>query len=131
MLELGSDPGDFSQAEFAAALAVLQRSVQSGQVAYVSNYYLQPLIKGRIAACVGWAGDALFASNPDIRFAWPATGGMIWTDSEVRTDERGRPYFAYSGTVLATAQRLGVERVHVSLSHDGGIASAVVIAEGA
>ena len=83
MLELGSDPGDFSQAEFAAAVSVLQRSVQSGQVAYVSNYYLPPLIKGRIAACVGWAGDALFASNPDIRFAWPATGGMIWTDNMV------------------------------------------------
>jgi holo-[acyl-carrier protein] synthase len=34
------------------------------------------------------------------------------------------------GTVLARAQELGVTSMHVSLSHDAGIASAVVIAEG-
>lgn len=74
---------------------------------------------------------ARFAAKEAFAKALGSPGGMIWTDSEVRTDDRGRPYFVYTGTVLATATGLGVERVHVSLSHDGGIASAVVIAEGA
>ena len=74
---------------------------------------------------------ARFAAKEAFAKALGSPGGMIWTDSEVRTDERGRPYFVYDGTVRAAADRLGIARVHLSLSHDGGIASALVIAEGA
>ena len=35
-----------------------------------------------------------------------------------------------SGTVLASAQALGASDVHLSLSHDAGIASAIVVLEG-
>jgi holo-[acyl-carrier protein] synthase len=35
-----------------------------------------------------------------------------------------------SGTVEARADDLGVSSFHLSLSHDAGIASAVVVAEG-
>jgi holo-[acyl-carrier protein] synthase len=35
------------------------------------------------------------------------------------------------GTVRARVEELGVTTIHVSLSHDAGIASAVVVAEGA
>jgi holo-[acyl-carrier protein] synthase len=35
-----------------------------------------------------------------------------------------------TGTVAARAAELGVRHLHVSLSHDAGIASAVVVAEG-
>ncbi len=35
-----------------------------------------------------------------------------------------------TGTVAARAAELGVSSWHVSLSHDAGVASAVVIAEG-
>ena len=34
-----------------------------------------------------------------------------------------------AGTVAAVAEALGVTRWHVSLSHDGGVAAATVIAE--
>jgi holo-[acyl-carrier protein] synthase len=34
------------------------------------------------------------------------------------------------GTVAARAKELGASRTHISLSHDAGIASAVVILEG-
>ena len=46
------------------------------------------------------------------------------------TDDRGRPSLLVYGTVAAAAGRFGVTRWHLSLSHDAGIASAVVIAEG-
>jgi holo-[acyl-carrier protein] synthase len=47
----------------------------------------------------------------------------------VARQDGGAPRLDVTGTVAARAQQLGVERFHVSLSHDAGIASAVVIAE--
>ena len=55
--------------------------------------------------------------------------GMNWHDAEVITDEQGRPAFKILGTVAARAAELGVATIHLSLSHDAGIASAVVICE--
>ncbi len=47
----------------------------------------------------------------------------------VGVGDRGRPHLEVRGTVARRAAELGVTAWHVSLSHDGGIASAVVIAE--
>ena len=45
--------------------------------------------------------------------------------------EHGQPILEISGAVAARAEALGVTRLHLSLSHDGGIATALVIAESA
>jgi len=42
----------------------------------------------------------------------------------------GRPHLEVRGTVLARVDALGITSLHLSLSHDAGIASAVVVAEG-
>ena len=73
---------------------------------------------------------ARFAAKEALAKALGAGGGMHWTDAEVITDDAGRPSLVVTGTVAARAESLGVTRWHVSLSHDGGIASATVIAEG-
>jgi holo-[acyl-carrier protein] synthase len=73
---------------------------------------------------------ARFAAKEALAKALGAGGGMHWTDAEVQVDDAGRPSLAVTGTVLARASALGVTRLHVSMSHDGGIASATVIAEG-
>jgi holo-[acyl-carrier protein] synthase len=73
---------------------------------------------------------ARFAAKEALAKALGAPGGMLWTDAEVITDPYGRPHLVVRGTVAARAADLGVTRWHVSLSHDGGIASATVIAEG-
>ena len=44
--------------------------------------------------------------------------------------DHGRPHLEVRGTVAGRAAQLGVTSWHLSLSHDGGIASAVVVAEG-
>ena len=44
--------------------------------------------------------------------------------------EHGRPHLEVRGTVAGRAAQLGVTSWHISLSHDGGIASALVVAEG-
>ena len=72
---------------------------------------------------------ARFAAKEALAKALGAGGGMHWTDAEVLTDDAGRPFLTVGGTVAARAGSLGVARWHVSLSHDGGIASATVIAE--
>ena len=72
---------------------------------------------------------ARFAAKEALAKALGAGGGMHWTDAEVITDDAGRPSLVVTGTVAERAESLGVTRWHVSLSHDGGIASATVIAE--
>jgi holo-[acyl-carrier protein] synthase len=72
---------------------------------------------------------ARFAAKEALAKALGAPGGMLWTDAEVRTDTAGRPSLVVTGTVAAVAAELGVTSWHLSLSHDGGVAAATVIAE--
>ncbi|EFL24020.1 holo-[acyl-carrier-protein] synthase [Streptomyces himastatinicus ATCC 53653] len=72
---------------------------------------------------------ARFAAKEALAKALGAPGGLRWTDVEVRTEPGGRPSLSVRGTVAARAAELGVRSWHVSLSHDAGVASAVVIAE--
>ena len=72
---------------------------------------------------------ARFAAKEALAKSLGAGGGMLWTDAEVLVDDAGRPTLAVRGTVQARADSLGVQRFFVSLSHDGGIAAATVIAE--
>jgi holo-[acyl-carrier protein] synthase len=73
---------------------------------------------------------ARFAAKEALAKSLGAPGGMEWTDARVVTDDVGRPSLQIGGTVQARAGDLGVDSFHLSLSHDAGIASAVVIAEG-
>jgi holo-[acyl-carrier protein] synthase len=72
---------------------------------------------------------ARFAAKEAIAKALGAPVGLRWTDVTVVREPNGQPRLEVTGTVAARAAELGIERFHVSLSHDAGIASAVVIAE--
>ncbi|WP_309053861.1 holo-ACP synthase [Streptomyces sp.] len=71
-----------------------------------------------------------FAAKEAVAKALGAPGGLHWTDAEVYVEGTGQPRLRVRGTVAARAAELGVKHWHVSLSHDAGVASAVVIAEG-
>lgn len=73
---------------------------------------------------------ARFAAKEAAAKALGAPGDMHWHDAEVVSESSGRPLLELRGTVLARANGLGVTSVHLSLSHDAGIASAVVVLEG-
>ncbi|MET9695698.1 holo-ACP synthase [Streptomyces sp. NPDC006529] len=73
---------------------------------------------------------ARFAAKEALAKALGAPAGMLWTDAEVYVEPSGQPRLRVSGTVAARARELGVRSWHLSLSHDAGVASAVVIAEG-
>lgn len=72
---------------------------------------------------------ARFAAKEALAKALGAPHGMEWHDAEVIREETGRPMFKIRGTVKARANALGVQRIHLSLSHDAGIASAMVVLE--
>lgn len=71
-----------------------------------------------------------FAAKEALAKALGAPAGLHWTDAEVYVEKSGQPRVRVRGTVAARAAELGVRHWHVSLSHDAGVASAVVIAEG-
>ncbi|CAL9487363.1 holo-ACP synthase [Streptomyces sp. enrichment culture] len=73
---------------------------------------------------------ARFAAKEALAKALGAPAGLLWRDAEVYVEDSGQPRLRVTGTVAARAAELGVASWHVSLSHDAGIASAVVIAEG-
>ncbi|MCW2937860.1 MAG: holo-acyl-carrier-protein synthase [Actinomycetia bacterium] len=72
---------------------------------------------------------ARFAAKEALAKALGAPCGLLWSDAEIRRADDGRPSLHVQGTVAEAARSRGVTDWHVSLSHDGGVATAVVIAE--
>ncbi len=58
------------------------------------------------------------------------SGGVGWHDFEVTGGAGTPPRLILSGVAAERSRDKGVERVHLSLSHDGGVAAAVVVLEG-
>lgn len=54
--------------------------------------------------------------------------GLSWHDCEVLTGSRGAPELHLSGTVAAAARDAGIGGWRLSLSHDGDMAIAFVVA---
>lgn len=73
---------------------------------------------------------ARFAAKEAVAKALGSPGGLRWHDAEVVTEPSGRPVLRTTGTVHALAGSLGVVSWHLSLTHDGGVAAAVAVAEG-
>lgn len=106
--------------------AALERTPQLAQRLFLDSELLLPGGERRGIASLA----ARFAAKEALAKALGAPGGLLWTDAEVYVEETGQPRLRVSGTVAARAAELGVRQWHVSLSHDAGVASAVVIAEG-
>lgn len=72
---------------------------------------------------------ARFAAKEAVAKALGAPAGMNFQDCEVVCDTSGNPHLQVTGTVAAVAAAKGVRFWHLTLSHDGDIATAMVIAE--
>ncbi|MCU1589724.1 MAG: ACPS-type phosphopantetheinyl transferase [Frankiales bacterium] len=72
---------------------------------------------------------ARFAAKEAVAKALGAPGGLRWQDAEVVRHESGRPLLRVSGGVEKEATAQGIRSWHLSMSHDAGIATAVVVAE--
>ena len=97
----------------------LERSPRLGQRLFTEAEQALPLA----------SGAARFAAKEALAKALGAPVGMEWTDCTVHRTEGGAPVLEYVGTVADRIAALGISNIHLSLSHDAGIASAVVVCE--
>ncbi|MFG3115785.1 MULTISPECIES: polyamine ABC transporter substrate-binding protein [unclassified Streptomyces] len=84
LLDMGKKPEEVTADDFDAAIARLQKGVDSKQIRrFTGNDYTTDLDKGDLAACVAWAGDIvqLQSDNPDIEYVVPKSGYMTSTDN--------------------------------------------------
>lgn len=58
------------------------------------------------------------------------TGRSQWREIEVEHDPRGRPLLVLHGETARHTEEFGVRHLHLSLSHDGEVAAAMVVLEG-
>ena len=69
---------------------------------------------------------ARFAAKEALYKALSPSTGLQWHEAEVINHENGKPDFLFRGAI---ADLIDGASVHLSLSHDAGIASAMVVIE--
>lgn len=72
---------------------------------------------------------ARFAAKEATLKALGVPEGLSWHELEVVVDELGRPRMALSGAAAQAMHERGAAVLHLSLTHAGGLAVAVAIAE--
>ncbi len=88
----------------------------------------QAILAGRRDRATALAGR--WAAKEAAVKAFLGRAGALWHDFEVGRGLLGEPEMRFSGRAALVAQRLGVSRALVSITHDAGVAAAVVVLEG-
>ena len=73
---------------------------------------------------------ARFAAKEALIKALGASDGLAWHDMEVPSSKKAAPAFARTDALMQVLAERRASWPHLSMSHDGGIASAIVVAEG-
>jgi holo-[acyl-carrier protein] synthase len=63
--------------------------------------------------------------------AFLGRAGALWHDFEIRRGVLGEPEMHFHGRAAVMADELGVARAFVTITHDAGVAAAVVVLESA
>lgn len=71
-----------------------------------------------------------FAVKEAFAKALDGARGVGWHEVQVRRAPSGRPTLELSGNAVTKMAEFGAERWHVSITHDAGVAVAVVVLEG-
>lgn len=70
-----------------------------------------------------------FAAKEALLKALGDTVGARWHDMRIVSDAEGNPDLVVSGQIAEIVAARGIASLHVSLSHDAGVAIAFVVAE--
>ncbi|MGW9021821.1 holo-ACP synthase [Leucobacter chromiiresistens] len=70
-----------------------------------------------------------FAAKEALIKALGGSDGLGWHDMEIRRESDRRPSFARTERLLAVLGSAGAAMPHLSVTHDGGIATAFVVVE--
>lgn len=74
---------------------------------------------------------ARYAAKEALIKALGGSDGVHWTEIEIASEPSGRPHFVLSGTTAEVVAERGITTLHLTLTHDAGLAAAFVVAEGA
>jgi len=86
LLEQGKDLSNFTDDDFKAAIDMIQKAKDAGQIQkFTGNEYTDGLSAGDIAACVAWSGDvaSLGLDAPELGLTLPEAGYTLWSDNFV------------------------------------------------
>ena len=70
-----------------------------------------------------------FAAKEALIKALGGSTGVRWHDIAIVTDVEGRPSFELAGGAATLATQRRASALHLSITHDGGVAIAFVVAE--
>ncbi|WP_426184719.1 holo-ACP synthase [Microbacterium sp. TWP3-1-2b2] len=74
---------------------------------------------------------ARYAAKEALIKALGGSDGVHWTEIEIASEPSGRPHFLLTGTTADAVKDKGILNLHLTMSHDAGLATAFVVAEGA
>jgi holo-[acyl-carrier protein] synthase len=72
---------------------------------------------------------ARYAAKEALIKALGGSDGVHWTEIEVTPEASGRPWFTLVGSTADVVAARGITAIHLSMSHDAGLATAYVVAE--
>lgn len=72
---------------------------------------------------------ARYAAKEALIKALGGSDGVHWSEIDVVQNAEGKPSFSLAGETAATIAARGITGLHLSMSHDGGMAIANVVAE--
>ncbi|AZS35918.1 Holo-[acyl-carrier-protein] synthase [Microbacterium lemovicicum] len=72
---------------------------------------------------------ARYAAKEALIKALGGSDGVHWTEIEITPEPSGRPWFTLTGSTAEVVAARGITSLHLSMSHDAGLATAYVVAE--
>ena len=97
LLMMGKDPTKATVEDQLEAIERIGKANDSGQFRkFTGNDYTTDLTKGNIAIALAYSGDLvqLQSDNPNLRFAYPEEGAMLFTDNMMLPAKVQHPYAA-------------------------------------
>ena len=97
MLGQGVDASEADMDQIRAAIEKISKANDAGQFRrFTGNDYATDLAKGNVWLCMAYSGDVvqLQSDNPDLRFAYPEEGSMLFTDNLMMPAKVEHPYAA-------------------------------------
>lgn len=73
---------------------------------------------------------ARYAAKEALIKALGGSDGVHWTEIEIASAASGAPHFVLSGTTAEVVEQRRITALHLTLTHDAGLAAAFVVAEG-
>ncbi len=72
---------------------------------------------------------ARYAAREALIKALGGSDGLRFNEVEITPEASGRPWFTLTGSTAASVAERGITTLHLSMSHDAGLATAFVVAE--